>query len=376
MAKALKVGLIGCGSISRNHLNAYKQFPEKVQLTAVCDIREDAVRQFAKEAKVDKVYLDYTKLIKEADIDAVDIVAGNDVHAAMTVAAAEAGKHVLVEKTMAVTLDECRKMIEVTDKAGVTLMVAQDLRYQPSSQAVKRMLEEGKIGRVWAARCEDWFNIVPPKGSDVPLSSLWISHSPWMLEKNKAGGGIIYTIVCHHLDLLRYYIGNATVAKAYATFDHPMLKGGIEYICGAAMEFQGPFGEIPVYAMGSYVSAPPPVRNQYMLFGEEGTIFSQPLENGTALEQLTAQAMISSWDKTGYPADPLSPNRKELFSPVPPADLPSNDAFVNEILHFADCCQSGKEPISSGKDNLNTMRLLVGICKSAAVNEPVDVRTL
>jgi predicted dehydrogenase len=164
-----------------------------------------------------------------------------------------------------------------------------------------------------------------------------------------------------------------TIAKAYGTFDHPMLKGGIEYVSAAAMEFEG---DIMVHAMASYISPPPPVRNQYMLFGEEGTIYSQPLEDGAALDQLTAPAMISSWKKTGFPADPLSPTKKEIFSPVPPADLPSNNAFVNEILHFADCCQSGKEPISSGKDNLNTMRLLVGICKSAAANEPVDVRTL
>lgn len=136
MAKSLKVGLIGTGRMGRAHLPAYQQFPDKVKLTAVCDIREDAVRQYAKDAGVEAVYTDVGEMLKDADIDAVDICTIHDQHLPQVIAAAEAGKHVLVEKAMGRNLAECREMIAATDKAGVTFMVAQNLRYAPTSRAV------------------------------------------------------------------------------------------------------------------------------------------------------------------------------------------------------------------------------------------------
>ena len=94
MSKPLKVGLIGTGGISRQHLPAYEQFPEQVKLKAVCDIFEEAAKERAKQANVSDIYVDYKKMLSEADIDAVDICTNHDTHAEMTIAAAEAGKHV------------------------------------------------------------------------------------------------------------------------------------------------------------------------------------------------------------------------------------------------------------------------------------------
>ena len=128
MAKPLRMGLVGTGGISRRHLPAYQQFPDQVQLTAACDIVEDAVAEFGKRNGIDAVYTDFDKMLREADIDAVDICTAHNAHAPLAVAAAEAGKHAITEKPMAISLDECRQMIEAADKAGVTLMVAQHLR--------------------------------------------------------------------------------------------------------------------------------------------------------------------------------------------------------------------------------------------------------
>jgi len=107
MPEPLRVGLIGTGRMGRAHLLAYLQFPDKVKLTAVCDLYEDVVQQYAKDAGVDKVYTDAAKMIKDADIDAVDICTIHDVHLPQVLAAAWAGKHVLTEKAMGRTMDEC-----------------------------------------------------------------------------------------------------------------------------------------------------------------------------------------------------------------------------------------------------------------------------
>ena len=139
MTDALKVGLIGAGRMARAHLAAYSQFPERVKLTAVCDIDENAARMFASEANVSRVFLDMEKMLEEADIDAVDICTVHDAHLPQVLAAASAGKHIFLEKAMGRTLDECYRMLEATDHAGVIFMVGQDLRYMPYTQAAKRL---------------------------------------------------------------------------------------------------------------------------------------------------------------------------------------------------------------------------------------------
>ena len=154
MSKPLKVGLIGTGGISRQHLPAYAEFSDEVKLTAVCDIFEEAAQERAKQANVSDIYVDYKKMLREADIDAVDICTNHDTHAEMTIAAAEAGKHILVEKPMGNDVQECRDMIAATDEAGVTLMIANLLRFSPAAKAVKQLLDDGELGTIRAARIE------------------------------------------------------------------------------------------------------------------------------------------------------------------------------------------------------------------------------
>ena len=156
MANPLKVGIVGAGGITRAHLPAYLERPDRVQLNAVCDLVEPLAQELAGKAGIDAdaVYLDMEKMLREADIEAVDICTTHNAHAPLAIAAAEAGKHVICEKPMAISVQECRDMIAAADKAGVTLMVAQHLRYAPEAQAAKRLLDEGKLGTIEAVRTE------------------------------------------------------------------------------------------------------------------------------------------------------------------------------------------------------------------------------
>ncbi len=171
MTEPLKVGLIGTGSISRAHLPGYQLAPDRVRLTAVCDIRADAARQFAADAQ----------------IDAVDICTIHDTHAPLAIAAARAGKHVLLEKPMAVSIDECRQILEATEQAGVTFMVAQQLRHVPSYMALRRRIQAPELGQIWSARCD---TLLAAALTDN-LASGRPRQGWWGFDGKRGGGGVV-----------------------------------------------------------------------------------------------------------------------------------------------------------------------------------------
>lgn len=357
MPRPLKIGLVGTGRIANAHMAAYLQHPDRVKLTAVCDIVEDAARQYAKNAKVDAVYTDFEAMLKDADIDAVDICTIHDQHPAHTIAAADAGKHVLTEKAMAHSLKGCRDMIEATDKAGVTLMVAQNLRYVPDSVAVKRLIEEGELGTIQAVRCHAIMGVLGPNP---------IGH--WMNDGKRAGGGILMTNTIHHVDLLRYYIGNVKRVTGVCKTIQPEMINGAEDLVAATLEFEnGVIGDV----FGNWITYRAPEALSYMVFGSEGTLHSTPPKTPEQALNQFGTIMISSKKR----------DKKESFRPhfepvEPDTTVPSSHCFVNEILHFEACCREGKEPISSGKDNIETIKILMGIYESSRTGKAVDLASL
>jgi len=363
MPQPLKVGLIGTGSIANLHVPAFTRFPEKVQLTALCDIREDAVQQFAKNTKVEAVYTDAARMLNEANIDAVDICAIHDQHAALAIAAAEAGKHVLLEKPMATSLRECRDIIAAVGNAGVTFMVGQQLRYLPSYARVRQLIQEGELGRVWSVRSDNW---TPGfRSRTTSLRPDW-----WGLDGKRAGGGALPMFATHHIDLFRFFIGDVKRVWGKVWTDHPFFKNGADDRAVATLEFEnGTVGHVST----SY-SAAGPHNHQFIIFGEEGTIYTEPLPGSSPIAQHQAPAMVSSLRLNKG----SGPSQTAGFVPVveatgePDYSLP----YTNEMLHFAKCCQEGKEPISSGRENLGTMKTIFGIYESSRTGEPVDLNDL
>jgi len=369
MAQPLKVALVGTGSIARAHLPAYRQFPGEVTLTAVCDIREEAAREFAASAGVEAVYTSMQELLEHADIEAVDICTIHDQHAQQVILAAQAGKHVLVEKPMAISIGESRAMIEATDAAGVTFMVAQVFRYLPHSRKVSELIDAGELGQVWALRSDDLHGSMPP-ASTVNESARPSEPSHWYFDGARAGGGALVTFATHHIDLFRYYLGDIRSVHGRCWTGHPMFFNGAEDRCWATLEFEcGAVGN--VYTSFTTRS---PWFHRYWLYGEEGTVCSTPDPASHAAAQHHAPVEISSpgYGKAGRGLEGAR------FVPVEcdAVGLPTDQAFVNEILHFAECCRTGKQPLSSGRDNLGTMKAVFGIYESARLGRPVDLSAL
>ncbi|MDH5770130.1 MAG: Gfo/Idh/MocA family oxidoreductase [Candidatus Bathyarchaeota archaeon] len=227
----VRVGVIGAGAVADiTHLPAYHEMPE-AELIAVCDINEERAKLMAKKYDAEAWYTDYLKLLQRADIDAVSICTPNYLHCDQTVAAAKHGKHVLVEKPMATTLEECDKMIDACKKANVKLMVGANPRFDPQNQQIKEILDRGFIGRILQIKYHAAYG--------GPLV-FWPAVSDWFFDESKVGGGCIQDFGTHIIDLFRWFAGDVssvfaiggTLQKNIETEDNAILlltfkRGGI-----------------------------------------------------------------------------------------------------------------------------------------------------
>ena len=186
MPKYINVGLVGYQFMGKAHSHAYKDmaffFPDAEAypvMKAICGRNEEAVREAAERFGWESYETDWRRLVERDDIDLVDISSPGNTHHDIAIAAAEAGKHVFCEKPLANNLKEAREMLEAVRKAGVKHMVAFNYRRVPAVVLAKRLIDEGKIGKVYhwrAVYLQDW--IIDP---DFPLV--------WRLQKDKAGSG-------------------------------------------------------------------------------------------------------------------------------------------------------------------------------------------
>ena len=215
MSKTVNVGIVGTQFMGRAHSNAYMDVSHFFDLPAVpvmqaaCDNVEANIEPFCKQFGWASAETSWEKLLARDDIDLIDICTSNAVHMPIAVAAAKAGKHVICEKPVAMNADEARAMLDAAEEAGVRHMVAFNYRRVPAIALARRMIDEGKIGRVFhfnAVYYQDW--LVDPKFPYV-----------WRHDKTIAGSGAHGDMNAHIVDLARFLVGE------------------IEAVCGAEEVF-------------------------------------------------------------------------------------------------------------------------------------------
>ncbi|MEK7400295.1 MAG: Gfo/Idh/MocA family oxidoreductase [Candidatus Poribacteria bacterium] len=155
MASIIRAGIVGSGGRSSAHAHAYKEFGN-VDIIAFCDVIEERAASRAKEFDAKAIYTDYLDLINSKSVDVISICSSNETHAEVTIAAAEAGIHVLCEKPMAQSLKECDDMITAAEKSGVKLAVNFQSRFFPRTHWVKQLIETGQMGDVVIAKGYGW----------------------------------------------------------------------------------------------------------------------------------------------------------------------------------------------------------------------------
>jgi predicted dehydrogenase len=194
MAKTLKVGVIGVGGIAGAHFPGWHESPI-AEMAAFADLDKAALKRVGEAQGVSRLYENPADLIADPEIDIVDVCTPNMYHAPLSVAALNAGKHVICEKPLAPTPKDIRKMIEARDKSGKLLMTAQHFRFQGNSRALKAELDAGILGDVYHARC--WM-----------LRRAAAPTRPGFILKQHSGGGPCIDIGVHILDLTLWMMGH------------------------------------------------------------------------------------------------------------------------------------------------------------------------
>ena len=206
MAK-LKVGVIGTGMIATaGHIPAWKSLEDDVEIVAVADILEDRAKLVAKTEGIPHAYGDWQKMLKEVDLDIVSVCTPNAYHKEQTIAALQAGAHVLCEKPVATSAADAEAMFQAADAADRVLLVGQSLRFTNRSRAAKEIMDSGRLGEVYFA--ETFF-----------LRRRGIPKWGQFHMKKHSGGGPIYDLGVHAIDLLYWLLGNpAVLAVSGATY--------------------------------------------------------------------------------------------------------------------------------------------------------------
>lgn len=188
----LSVALIGSGRAGMIHARNFKGSVPNARIAAVCDPVEDAAKTAAEELELDTWYTDYRQIMELKDIDAVIVATPTKYHCEIVIAAANAGKHILCEKPMAMTVDECNLMDEAAKKNGVALQIAFMRRFDTSFMAAKKMVDAGEIGDVVMVRSNT-------RGPSIP--------KPWMYDISKSNGPLA-EVCSHDIDSLRWFTGS------------------------------------------------------------------------------------------------------------------------------------------------------------------------
>lgn len=212
MTHPLRLGLVGAGAVGALHLAAAASLPE-VAVVAVCDVRRETAEQAAAGLSA-RAYRDHTSMFAAGGLDAVIVTAPHALHAPITVDAAAAGLHVLVEKPMATTVGGCRRMIEACTRYGVRLAVGHMLRYLPTVREAGRLLRTGALGRP----------VVITERRTSPYGPG--SRPAWFFDSQLAGGGIVMNVGTHSIDKAQWLSAARVTRVLGYTWQKPQL--GVE----------------------------------------------------------------------------------------------------------------------------------------------------
>ncbi len=199
MADKVKIGMIGVGQIGKIHLGHYDKIPE-ADIIAVCDINEDEARRVAAERNIPHVLTDYKDLLAMDEVQSVDVCLHNRLHAPVTIDALRAGKNVYCEKPMAATYAEAKRMYEVAQETGQKLAIQFFSLYDPPTRAAKKMIDEGKLGRIYYAKARHYRRRGRPFVDGYGTAQF--------VDSETSAGGALVDMCVYHTARMVYLLGN------------------------------------------------------------------------------------------------------------------------------------------------------------------------
>jgi len=250
----VKFAIVGCGRIAERHA---EQIMQKANLLAVCDINHQKADQFGEKYDA-KVFYNIDDLLSdESFIDVISVCTPNGLHAEHTIKAFRKGFHVLCEKPMAINVFDCGEMIKEAERANKRLFIVKQNRYNPPVQAIKKALDENRLGRILSLQLNCFWN----------RNAEYYSQSNWKGTR-KLDGGTLYTQFSHFIDLLYWFFGDVKNVEAITkNYIHDPIE--FEDSGVAVLEFyNGIIGTIN-YNVNSYAGN---MEGSLTIFGEYGTV--------------------------------------------------------------------------------------------------------
>lgn len=345
----IRVAIVGCGRISDLHQIGYRGRSD-AKIVAVCDSNEACAREKAVAWEVEKVYTDYHQVLEDKEVDVVELLTPHHLHCPMTIQAAQAGKHISVQKPMALSAAEADEMIAAADKAGVILRVYETFVYYAPAMRAKEMIEAGEIGDIRAVRMH--VNSGSADTSwEVPLSA-WI----WRLNEKQCGGGPLVFDHGYHLFSLGYYLGGA-VEKVYAWIDKtPLPETGGMYNIDAPATIMFQYKSSRRYGLLDIEHTPQMcIHSNYYadddrieVIGEKGILF---------INRYTTQTV-------DLPALMLFKDGKT--TPIPVEGLEWHDSFIATTHDFIEKLKTGGQPRLDGPTGKAVLQFTLAALQSAA----------
>jgi predicted dehydrogenase len=333
--KPLRWGILGCGSIAESTFAPCLVHSPLCELVAVSRRHGDKARAFAEKFGVPHWHADERELLARDDLDAVVIATPPHVHAVQTAAAARAGKHVLVEKPMALAPEECRAMTEACRRAGVRLGVAYRRRLSPQVLRMKELLAEGAIGRVTLVRSHysGWMTAVPGKPED------------WRVDPAVGGGGAMMDMACHRLEVTLNLGGPVSEVMAMVeTLEHPWPVDDTGCLL---LRFRS--GALGVH---STTLTSPPRYDFVEVDGTGGKLILDPMEHW---------ADHVRW---------IRPDGEERI-PVQPVSAAFQDLAM--IEDFVAAVREGRDPVCGAAPALHTQEVIAAAYESARTRAAVPL---
>lgn len=335
----LRIALIGCGFFARNQLHGWADV-EGAEVVALCDRDRGRLDAAGGDFGIERRYTDAAEMLAAGGFDAVDIATTVPSHRALVVMAADAGLHVICQKPFAQNLTDARHMVEAVERAGKTLMVHENFRWQSSVRAVIEALRGGVIGTPFFGR------VSFRSGYDV------FSGQPYLAEGERF---IIEDLGIHILDISRALFGDVDRITATTRRINPKIKG--EDV--ATMLLSHGSGVTSVVDC-SYATRRAPDTFPETLIEIDGTEGALRLDAGY---RLTIQTGDNSETRDVSP--PLLP-----WAEKPWHNIQESVAIIQR--HFTECLRDGIQPETSGRDNLQTLALVEAAYRSAAEARSVD----
>jgi predicted dehydrogenase len=369
--RQVKVGLVGSGFISTVHAESLKRVAG-AELFAVTSPTPGKAAAFAARHGVRHAFTDLDRFLS-SEVEMIVLGCPNDLHATVTEAAARAGKHVVCEKPLALTLAECDRMIAACRQARVKLMYAEELCFTPKYVRMKKLLDEGALGRPYLLK--------QAEKHDGP-------HSPWFWDVERSGGGVTMDMGCHAIEFFRWMLGKAPgqrpwsesegVAQQVQTHETP-LQGGIVPL--RKPEAVSVLAEMGTLVHGDRTRGDDNAILHVRFKTDEGEVLGMAEESWTKKGGMDDTAEVHGTAGVSY-GDLHMGNAIVTYSDrgygyaVEKAGITKgwsfctfeelwNYGFPQEFEHFVDCVASGKEPLETGEDGRAVLEILLAAYASA-----------